>query len=173
MARDQTNAPPRLLMVCLGNICRSPTAEAAVKEAAAEAGIPVAVSSAGTGSWHIGNPPDRRMQAAAAAVGLTVDGVAQQVDDILLHEADVVFAMDTSNLRDLQDLVRRHGMDTPLHLFRAFDPLADSQPDVPDPYYGGQAGFDEVVEICRRTAREIVRRLPDLVTPTSHHANSN
>lgn len=158
-----TDRAARVLMVCLGNICRSPTAESALKEAANEAGIAVNVSSAGTGSWHVGHPPDRRMQAAAAAVGLQLEGVAQQVDAEILADADIVFAMDSANLRALRDLARQHGIDTPLRLFREFDPDGDDQADVPDPYYGGDAGFDHVVTICRRTAREIVRRLPELV----------
>ncbi|MEX2324434.1 MAG: low molecular weight protein-tyrosine-phosphatase [Nitriliruptoraceae bacterium] len=173
MTHDAADAAPQVLMVCLGNICRSPTAEAALKEAADEAGVPVNVTSAGTGSWHIGNPPDRRMQAAAAAVGLNLVGTAEQVEAEALRGADVVFAMDASNLRDLQELAGRHGIDTPMRLFREFDPQAHGRLDVPDPYYGGPTGFEQVVDICRRTAREIVQRLPELVAASTRHGDDH
>ena len=83
----------RVLVVCLGNICRSPTAEAAVREAAADAGVDLEVDSAGTGAWHVGNPPDRRMTAAAAEDGLELAGQARQatVDDF--RDFDLVVAM--------------------------------------------------------------------------------
>ncbi len=151
---------PTVLTVCLGNICRSPTAEAAIREAAAEAGMELRVRSAGTGSWHLGAPPDRRMREAAAEVGLELDGAAEQVDAAMLREADLVLAMDGSNLRDLQDLAEREGISTPIVRFRQFDPQPGDG-DVPDPYYGGEDGFVEVVDIVRRTATEVVRRLAD------------
>jgi protein-tyrosine phosphatase len=147
-----------VLAVCLGNICRSPTAEAALREAAAEAGLDLHVRSAGTGDWHVGSPPDRRMRSAAAEVGLTIDGTAEQVDAHMLDEADLVLAMDRSNLRDLERLAATAEVTTPIRLFRAFDP-EPGDGEVPDPYYGGPDGFVEVVDIVRRTAREVVRHL--------------
>ncbi len=149
-----------VLMVCLGNICRSPTAEAALVEAATEAGLDLQVRSAGTGGWHVGAPPDPRMTDAAAQVGLHLDGEAAQVDASSLEQADIVFAMDRSNLRDLQRLAAAHDVSTPIQLFRDFDPQPGDG-EVPDPYYGGPDGFAEVVAICRRTALEVVRRIVD------------
>ncbi len=151
---------PTVLTVCLGNICRSPTAEAALREAAEHAGVDLRVASAGTGSWHVGNRPDRRMSAAAAEVGLHLDGTAAQVDAAMLADADLVLAMDRSNLRDLEQLAAREHIDTEIRLFREFDP-EPGDGEVPDPYYGGQDGFVEVVEIVRRTAREVVRHLAE------------
>ncbi len=148
--------PPVVLTVCLGNICRSPTAEAALQEAAEDAGVELEVRSAGTGSWHVGNPPDARMRSAAAAEGLTLGGQAEQVDAAALADADLVLAMDRSNLADLRRLAADTGVDTPIELFRSYDPLADGPEDVPDPYYGGADGFVEVVAICRRTASAVV-----------------
>ncbi len=148
--------PLTVLTVCLGNICRSPTAEAALQEAAAEAGIELEVRSAGTGGWHVGEPPDQRMRAAAARVGLTIDGAAERVDPAALDDADLVLAMDRSNLTDLERLAVSAGIDTPIVLFREFDPAATSEVEVPDPYYGGADGFEEVVAICRRTATTLV-----------------
>jgi len=156
---------PLLLTVCLGNICRSPTAEAALRQAAEQAGVDVEVRSAGTGSWHVGAPPDPRMQAAAADDDLHLSGVAQQVTAAMLDEADVVLAMDGSNLADLQRMAQQAGVVTPIHLFRAFDPDLDDQAvtaDVPDPYYGGPDGFAEVVRMCRRTAHAVIDRLDEL-----------
>lgn len=159
---------PRLLTVCLGNICRSPAAEAALREAADEAGVAVEVRSAGTGDWHVGEPPDARMRAAAADVGLQVTGAAAQVEVDDLGAADLVLAMDRSNLAVLQRLATLARLSTPIRLFREFDPEAGDDLDVPDPYYGGPEGFAEVVRIARRTAREVIRHVAsDAVEGTS------
>ncbi|MEX2329054.1 MAG: low molecular weight protein-tyrosine-phosphatase [Nitriliruptoraceae bacterium] len=158
--------PPRLLTVCLGNICRSPTAEAALREAAQQAGLDVEVRSAGTGSWHVGASPDPRMRAAAADDGLHLSGTAEQVTAAMIAESDVVFAMDRSNLADLHRMAQQDGVTTPIHLFREFDPDLTghgSTADVPDPYYGGPDGFAEVVRMCRRTARAVIDRLDELL----------
>ena len=163
MSTTPPDDPPVVLAVCLGNICRSPTAEAALRAAAAVAGVGLDVRSAGTGAWHVGSPPDHRMRAAASEVGLELHGEAQLVDAPILREADLVLAMDRSNLRDLRRLAREEGVDTPIRLFREFDPGADGDLDVPDPYYGGAEGFAEVVAMCRRTAVAIVDQLDQLV----------
>jgi len=163
MSTKQSGDPPVVLAVCLGNICRSPTAEAALRAAAADAGVGLDVRSAGTGDWHVGSPPDPRMRAAASEVGLELHGEAQLADAPILRDADLVLAMDRSNLRDLQRLAREDGVDTPIRLFREFDPEADGDLDVPDPYYGGADGFAEVVAMCRRTAKAIVDQLDQLV----------
>jgi protein-tyrosine phosphatase len=152
---------PVVLAVCLGNICRSPTAEAALREAADEAGLRLEVRSAGTGNWHVGDPPDARMRHAAAEVGLHLDGAAAQVDASDLADADLVLAMDRANLRDLRRLAETAGVDTPIRLFREFDPDADGDLDVPDPYYGGPDGFAEVVRIVRRAAAAVVATFAD------------
>lgn len=150
-----------VLVVCLGNICRSPTAEAAIREAADAAEVDLEVRSAGTGTWHLGEPPDARMRAAAAEVGLELSGTAERVGSDALDDADLVLAMDAANLSDLRRLADRVGSSTPIRLFREFDPDADGDGDleVPDPYYGGPDGFDEVVEMCRRTAAAVVEHL--------------
>jgi protein-tyrosine phosphatase len=154
-----TTRPLTLLTVCLGNICRSPTAEAAIRQAAADAGLAVSVRSAGTGGWHVGAPPDARMRAAGAEVGLAIDGVAARVDVGAMAEADLILAMDRSNLAELRRVAASADIDTPIVLFRAFDPDAAPGAEVPDPYYGGLDGFAEVVAICRRTADELVDAL--------------
>lgn len=147
----------RLLTVCLGNICRSPTAQAAILAAADEAGLDLEVDSCGTGDWHIGELPDKRMRTAAAAAGLTLDSRARQLEPADLDDHDLVLAMDRENLRVLESMAS----DTTarIELFRSWDPLANGDLEVPDPYYGGERGFAEVVEICRRTAAALVQDL--------------
>jgi protein-tyrosine phosphatase len=163
MSNPSRPAGPVVLTVCLGNICRSPTAEAALRAAANDAGVTIDVRSAGTGAWHLGSSPDERMQRAASEVGLDLDGEAQLADAPGLRAADLVLAMDRSNFRDLQRLAEEEGIDTPIRLFREFDPEADGDLDVPDPYYGGAEGFARVVAMCQRTAAHIVDRLDELV----------
>lgn len=148
----------RVLTVCLGNICRSPTAEAALREAAADRGIDLEVRSAGTGDWHVGAPPNPPMVAAAADVGLLIDGSGAQVTAADLAWADLVVAMDRHNLADLRRMADLAGVDTPIHLYREFDP-EDGDLDVPDPYGGHTDGFAEVVRICRRTAPHLLDHL--------------
>ena len=144
----------RVLLVCLGNICRSPTAEAAVREAATEAGLDLVVDSAGTGAWHVGNPPDSRMTAAAAEDDLRLSGSARQVTPDDFRDFDLVVAMDTSNRDDLLALAPDDDARARVRLFRDYAGEADQ--GVPDPYYGGPDGFREVVGIVRRAARGLV-----------------
>jgi protein-tyrosine phosphatase len=148
----------RVLAVCLGNICRSPTVEAAIREAAAARGLQLEVDSAGTGDWHIGERPDARMRAAAADAGLDLTGRARQVEPADLGTFDLVLAMDRDNLRVLQGFAVP---DARVALFRDWDPElpAGDPADVPDPYYGGTDGFRTVVAIARRTARALVEEL--------------
>lgn len=144
----------RILTVCLGNICRSPTGEAALRAVFDERGLDVEVDSAGTAAYHVGEPPDHRMTAAAADVDLRLRGAARQVTPEDLERFDLVLAMDQSNLSDLRRIAPPGLPDGRMRLFRDFDPDGRGR-DVPDPYYGGRDGFDEVVEMCRRTAEAI------------------
>jgi protein-tyrosine phosphatase len=147
----------RVLFVCLGNICRSPTAEAATREALIDAGVAnrVVLDSAGTGGWHVGRPPDRRMRVAAAEDGLALRGSARQVTTEELDDWDLILAMDRENLTDLRAMARDDDIRSRIRLFRDYDPDADGT-DVPDPYYGGRHGFTEVVRICRAAADGLV-----------------
>lgn len=145
--------PTRVLFVCLGNICRSPLAEGVMRSRVAGMGLDahIEVDSAGTGAWHVGEEPDRRMRATAKARGLSIDDLrARQVEVADLYEFDRILAMDRSNYRDLltfdvPDLIRGR-----VRLFRDYDPDPGNR-DVPDPYYGGSSGFDEVFDIVSRT----------------------
>jgi len=143
-----------VLFVCLGNICRSPTAEGAFRHFVAETGLGdrVEVDSAGTGGWHAGEAPDRRMRQAAAAQGITVEGRARQVRADDFERFHWIVAMDRENLADLHRLAPA-GHGARIVLLRDFDP--EGGDDVPDPYYGGARGFDEVVDIVRRSCRAL------------------
>jgi protein-tyrosine phosphatase len=147
----------RILFVCLGNICRSPTAEAVMRGLTAEAGLAdeITIDSAGTGDWHIGHPPDPRAVEAGRKRGLTVDGAARQIAPSDFENFDLIVAMDSSNRIDLIELV---GEDDPkIRLLREFG--GDEDPDVPDPYFGGEDGFDEVVELIDRHCRALLSQV--------------
>lgn len=146
----------KILTVCLGNICRSPTAEAAIREAADEMGVDLVVDSAGTGAWHVGGPADPRMRHTAHRMGLEVESIARQVTREDFFDFDLILAMDRRNLEDLRQLAPP-GCRAEIRLFRDDDP--EGPGEVPDPYYGGEAGFRLVVEMCRRTARSLVSGL--------------
>ncbi len=152
--------PPRVLMVCLGNICRSPTAEAALREAADEAGLDVEVDSAGTADYHVGDPPDGRSVDAARRAGLFVEGTGRQVSARDFEDFDLLVAMDSANERALRRLAPSHEAEAKVRRFRDYEG-GEIGLDVPDPYYGGEQGFAEVVRICRRAAAGLVLALRD------------
>lgn len=130
-----------VLLVCLGNICRSPLAEAALRRAAAAAGLDLEIDSAGTGSWHVGEPPDPRAQAVARANGLDVSAQrGRQVAPADFHRFDHVVALDRDNLQRLKAL-RPAGARARLSLLLDHVPGRKGEA-VADPYYGGADGFE-------------------------------
>jgi protein-tyrosine phosphatase len=149
----------RILFVCLGNICRSPMAEAATRAALMEAGLDgrVELDSAGIGDWHVGNPPDHRMSTAAREVGIDLTGAARQVLADELERWDLILAMDRSNHTRLRAMARDDHVRARIRLFRDFDPAAGDE--VPDPYYGDADGFADVAAICRSAAGGLVAAL--------------
>lgn len=156
----------RLLFVCLGNICRSPTGEAVMRHLVAEAGLTdrIVIDSAGTGAWHVGHPPDERSTAAAAARGITLAGRARQVRDADFDDFDLLLCADAANVRDLLALLPP---DSPararVRRLREFDPaaVAAGDLDVPDPYYGGPDGFDAVLDLVERACAGLLAQLRD------------
>ena len=148
----------RVLAVCLGNICRSPAAEAAIAEAASNVGVDIEVDSAGTGAYHLGEPPDERMRRAAAEAGLSISGRARQFEPDDFDRFDLIVVMDRSNLRDVVGLAPNEDAIGRVRLFRSFDPTAYDL-DVPDPYYGGPDGFAKVVGMVRRAAAGLVAEM--------------
>ena len=153
----------RILFVCLGNICRSPTAEGVLRHrlAAAGLGADVDVESAGTGDWHIGSPPDRQASAAAASRGVALESRAQGFDPSHFDEFDLILAMDRQNLADVRALAPDAAAAGKLHLFREYDPLAVESGDleVPDPYFGGDQGFEDVLDMIERACDGLIAEI--------------
>ena len=150
----------RVLCVCLGNICRSPTAEGVLVATLARAGLDakVEVDSAGTSAAHVGEPADSRSAHTARTRGYALTSRARQVVPSDFERFDLVVAMDRSNLRALER-GRPENARARLALFRSFDPSAEPDAEVPDPYYGGPSGFDEVLDMCERAAKGLVEHL--------------
>ena len=162
-----TNREVSVLFVCLGNICRSPLAEGVLAHHLDEAGLSeqVRVDSAGTGAWHAGQAPDPRSIAVAAEHGVELQGHARQVRLDDFFEFTYVLAMDRSNLHDLRNLESGSGSEASVRLFSDFDPDPDKQPDVPDPYYGGGEGFEQVFRMVDRTCGALVDHLLGELAP--------
>lgn len=140
----------KVLMVCLGNICRSPAAEGVLRAKAKERNIDLSIDSAGTGAWHTGSPPDKRMQKAAANRGYDLSQQqARAVDDSDFYTFDHLLAMDASNYQDLVDRAPPN-MECEISLFLSF---TDGTPrETPDPYYGGTDGFEHVLDLVEAGA---------------------
>ncbi|MBD9606289.1 MULTISPECIES: low molecular weight protein-tyrosine-phosphatase [Pseudomonas] len=149
----------RVLFVCLGNICRSPTAEGVLRHKLREAGLAdqVEVASAGTGDWHVGKAPDKRSQAAAKLRGYDLSAQrAQQVTRADFATYDLILAMDNSNLRHLKAMQPAKGK-AELDLFlRRYQSEVD---EVPDPYYDGDQGFEQVLDLIERASDLLVIEL--------------
>lgn len=153
---------PSVLFVCLGNICRSPAAHGAFLTVLEREKLSatVRVDSAGTGDWHIGRPPDKRMTKAAHNRGIDLTPLrARQVTRQDFDEFDHIFAMDQDNLRVMQTLAQDRRTQPQLYL----DLIAPGkQQEVPDPYYGGAAGFEHVLDLVERASQALIARLKDI-----------
>jgi protein-tyrosine phosphatase len=157
---SKQNEPIRILFVCLGNICRSPTAEGVLRGlCAVEApGIRIEIDSAGTADYHLGKPPDPRSQRAAAARGFDLSSLrARRVERQDFAHFDVILAMDRSNLRALRAL-SAPGSRARVELFLEFAGGA-ADGDVPDPYSGNAADFERVLDIVIPACRRLIARL--------------
>ncbi len=152
--------PVRILFVCLGNICRSPLAEGVFRHLAGERGLEgrVTAESAGTGGWHVGQAPDPRSREVAERNGIALEGSARQVAPSDLEEFDWIIAMDASN-RDALLALAPSAERARLHLLREFDPEGGPEAEVPDPYYGGEGGFDRVYEMVYRSCEALLNRV--------------
>ncbi len=151
----------RVLFVCLGNICRSPTAEGVMRALVRDAGLEdrIELDSAGTGAWHIDQPPDPRATAAARDRGITLEGAARQIERDDFAEFDLVVAMDASNVADLRRIAPDDAARAKIRLLREFDPPADGALDVPDPYHGGARGFDDVFDLVQAACAALLAEL--------------
>jgi protein-tyrosine phosphatase len=154
-----------VLFVCLGNICRSPTAEGVMRALVREAGLQerIALDSAGTGGWHVGESPDARATEAAGRRGIALEGAARKVRPRDFEEFDLILAMDASNLRDLKRLAPDEQAREKVRLLRewgrAGSQSSDGDLDVPDPYYGGPGGFDEVLDLVQASCASLLQQL--------------
>ena len=149
----------RILFVCMGNICRSPTAEGVMRRLLEDEGLDVEIDSAGTGGWHAGEPPDERATLAARRRGVTLEGAARQVRPEDFRRFDLLIALDRSNLRELLARAPDEEGAEKVRLLREFDPAADGDLDVPDPYYGGDRGFETVLDMVEASCRGLIDEL--------------
>jgi len=163
LKRNTKSPPPperSVLFVCMGNICRSPTAEAVFRATAEREAIAhhLCIDSAGTGSWHVGEAPDRRAAAAAQKRGYDMNAKrGRQVSEEDFQRFGWIFAMDEDNLRRLEEL---RPADYEGHLGLFLDLVADADVrEVPDPYYGGPQGFEHVLDLIERASDALVARL--------------
>jgi protein-tyrosine phosphatase len=148
--------PVRVLFVCLGNICRSPSAEGVFRALVEKANLQDAVSidSCGTGDWHIGKAPDPRAIAAAGERGIDISGLqARQFTASDLDNFDYVLVMDRQNLADIKDIWHQNGGTRPA-LF--LDYAASEHDEVPDPYYGGSDGFEQVLDMIQEAGEGLL-----------------
>jgi protein-tyrosine phosphatase len=153
-----------VMTVCLGNICRSPMAAAVLRSKVDAAGLgdSVVVESTGTGGWHVGEQADPRARATLLAHGYDPSHTARQFRAADAEHVDLLLAMDAANLRSLRSAL---GPDPRVQMFRSFDPSLthvtppDSRLDVPDPYYGGNDGFVDVLAMIERAADGVVGHL--------------
>jgi protein-tyrosine phosphatase len=174
----------RLLFVCLGNICRSPTAEGVMRALVRDAGLEdqIELDSAGLGSWHVGSRPDGRAAAAARARGISLNGRARTVTREDFDDFDLLLAMDRSNLRELRRMAPDGQARAKVRLLREFDPASRSggtelrasgdldlrdrdldvperDLEVPDPYYGAAGGFEEVLDLVQAACAGLLEEI--------------
>ncbi|GAL27218.1 low molecular weight protein tyrosine phosphatase [Vibrio variabilis] len=148
---------PSILVVCMGNICRSPTGEAVLRARAEQAGIDVEIDSAGTIGYHQGNPPDSRAKKAGEARGYSFAGIrARQVTDDDFEDFSMILAADKDNLADLKQRCPRH-LQHKLSLFLSHG--SSSYKEIPDPYYGGDQGFELVLDLIENASDSVLAKL--------------
>ncbi len=149
----------RILFVCLGNICRSPAAEGVMRAKARERGVDLYIESAGTGAWHVGDPPDERMMKSAARRGYDLSHQrARKVAPADFYEFDFMLAMDLANHTDLLELAPPN-RECDIRLFLDF--AAGDIRETPDPYYGGVQGFEDVLDLIEEGAEGFLDYLED------------
>ncbi|MCL7945776.1 low molecular weight protein-tyrosine-phosphatase [Marinobacter sp. ATCH36] len=151
--------PVKVLFVCLGNICRSPSAEGVFRKVIEQAGFDdrIAIDSCGTGDWHVGKAPDSRAVAAARKRGIDISHLrARQFRGEDLDQFDYVLVMDRQNLADVRDIWRQNGGTEPA-LFLKFG--SSGHDEVPDPYYGGDQGFEHVLDLINEASEGLLRHI--------------
>jgi protein-tyrosine phosphatase len=144
----------------MGNICRSPTAEGVFRRLVRDEGLgeDIEIDSAGTGDWHVGEPPDSRSAEAALRRGIDLEGSARQFARADFERFDLILAMDERNRDALLELAPDDDARAKVRLFREFDPASNGggDLDVPDPYFGGEQGFEHVLDLVDAAARGLL-----------------
>ena len=151
----------KILFVCLGNICRSPTAEGMFRDLVQQQGLAsqVVTDSAGTADWHTGKAPDERSQAAALSRGYDISDLqARQVTAEDFNQFDLILAMDKSNLAHLQQLQPANAK-AELDLF--LKRYGSAEDEVPDPYYGGPEGFEHVLDLLQKANQQLLQEVKE------------
>ena len=154
----------KILFVCLGNICRSPAAEGIFNQKIKERDLEnfFVVDSAGTGSWHVGNLPDKRMRTTALSRGIELISRARQIEENDLYEFDYILVMDKENLRAVKSLIQdqMYPIKSKIKLILSYS-KATKLDEVPDPYYGGQDGFEKVLDLLDNAMDGLIDSLTD------------
>lgn len=146
----------KILMVCLGNICRSPMAEGILKHKAKDQGLNIFVDSAGTGGWHSGDHPDRRAVQTAKKFGVDISKqIARKFSQRDFDEFDFIFVMDLANLRDVLKLARNERDSVKVKLLLELDEPGSNR-EVPDPWYGGDDGFTDVFKMMDKACDSLL-----------------
>jgi protein-tyrosine phosphatase len=151
----------KICFVCQGNIIRSPLAESMFRHLAEEKGVgkKYQLSSAGTSAYHVGEPPDRRMRQVAAKHGFEYSGQAKQFLRGDLDDYDLIVVMDQSNRRIIESMTQDKVQLDKIRMMREFDPQGSRDLDVPDPYYGGEKGFEVTYQIVKRSSEGLLEYL--------------
>jgi protein-tyrosine phosphatase len=150
-----------ILFICMGNICRSPLAEGIFQHKLSQRGVEhkYMVDSAGTGNWHAGDLADSRMRATALSHGIDLKSRARQVTKLDFKKFDMLLAMDRTNYLVLLDIDKSETYSERVYMMRAFDPDIHQELDVPDPYFGGDNGFEEVYQMLERSCENLLNIL--------------
>ena len=154
----------KILFVCLGNICRSPAAEGIFNQKIKDRDLEdlFLVDSAGTGGWHVGNLADKRMRETALSRGIELTSRSRQIEENDLYEFDHILVMDNDNLDAVKSLIKDHNkpINSKIKLILSYSKNSQLE-EVPDPYYGGQNGFDKVIDLLDDAMDGLIDSLMD------------
>ena len=156
--------PYKIVFVCLGNICRSPTAEGVFQHLVNERGLHpyFYIDSAGTSAWHIGEPANSKSRQMANKHGVKLNSRARKFEPADLEEFDLILAMDRENLQNIRQLDTQNRFSDKIKLMRDYDPQPGDD-EVPDPYYGGMDGFQHVFDVVHRSCAALLDELEEQI----------